>query len=85
MNGATIQVRVDEKTKTQANRVLSALHISMSEAVKLFLRQVVLHKGLPFEVRIPNALTRETLEKAERGEDVKDFATVEELFEDLGI
>ena len=31
----------------------------------------------------PNALTRETIEKAERDEDVKSFDTVEELFEDL--
>jgi DNA-damage-inducible protein J len=84
-SSATVQVRVDEQTKTQAKEVLSALHLSMSEAICLFLRQVVLHRGIPFEVKIPNALTRETLEKAERGEDVKEFATVEELFKDLGI
>jgi hypothetical protein len=41
--------------------------------------------GIPFEVKIPNELTRETLEKAERGEDVKESAGVDELFEDLGI
>ncbi len=86
MNGSsTIQVRVDQKTKDQAKAVLGALHMSMSEAICLFLRQVVLHRGIPFEVKIPNALTRETLEKAERGEDVKEFASVEELFKDLGI
>ncbi len=85
MSAATIQIRIDEETKKQAQRVLGALHISMSEAVKLFLRQVVLQRGLPFEVKIPNDLTRETLEKAERGEDVKEFETVEALFEDLEI
>jgi len=84
-SSTTVQVRVDEQTKTQAKKVLGALHLSMSEAICLFLRQVVLHRGIPFEVKIPNALTRETLEKAERGEDVKEFATVEELFKDLGI
>jgi len=85
MSAATIQVRIDEETKKQAQTVLEALHLSMSEAVKLFLRQVVLQRGIPFEVKIPNKLTRETLEKAERGEDVKEFASVDELFEDLGI
>jgi DNA-damage-inducible protein J len=84
-SSATVQVRIDEQTKAQAKKVLGALHLSMSEAICLFLRQVVLHRGIPFEVKIPNALTRETLEKAERGEDVKEFATVEELFKDLGI
>ncbi|MBM4027637.1 MAG: type II toxin-antitoxin system RelB/DinJ family antitoxin [Planctomycetes bacterium] len=84
-SSATVQVRIDERTKTQAKKVLDALHLSMSEAICLFLRQVVLHRGIPFEVKIPNALTRETLEKSERGEDVKEFGTVEELFEDLGL
>ncbi len=84
-NSETVQVRVDEQTKAQAKKVLAALHLSMSEAVCLFLRQVVLQRGLPFEVKLPNALTRETIEKAERGEDVKEFATVDELFKDLRI
>ena len=82
---ATVQVRVDQQTKTQAKQVLAALDLSMSGAVCLFLRQVVLRRGIPFEIKIPNALTRETLEKSERGEDVKEFATVDELFKDLGI
>jgi DNA-damage-inducible protein J len=83
MSTATIQIRIDEETKKQAQTVLGALHISMSEAVKLFLRQVVLQRGIPFEVKIPNKLTRETLEKAERGEDVQEFASVDDLLEDL--
>ena len=85
MSTSTIQVRIDEKTKKQAQTVLGALHISMSEAVKLFLRQVVLQRGIPFEIKIPNELARETLEEAERGEDVKESASVEALFEDLNI
>jgi DNA-damage-inducible protein J len=51
------RVRIDEQTKTQAKKVLGELHLSMSEAICLFLRQVVLHRGIPFEVKIPNALT----------------------------
>lgn len=83
MSAATIQVRIDEETKKQAQSVLGALHISMSEAVKLFLRQVVLQRGIPFEVKIPNELTRETIEKAERGIDVHTASSVDELFEEL--
>ena len=83
MNGASIQVRVDEKTKTQAQSVLRALHMSMSEAVKLFLRQVVLQKGLPFEVKIPNALTAKTLRESEEGVDLHRVSSVDELFEEL--
>ena len=83
MSTTTIQVRVDGKTKAQAQRVLGTLHISMSEAVKLFLRQVVLQKGLPFEVRIPNALTAKMLRESEEGMDLHKASSVDELFEEL--
>ncbi len=33
----------------------------MSEAISLYLAQITLHKGIPFEVKIPNALTARTL------------------------
>lgn len=82
-SSATVQVRVDEQTKAQAKKVLGALHLSMSEAICLFLRQVVLHRGIPFEVKLPNDLTRETLEKAEQGIDVHRVSSVDGLFEEL--
>jgi DNA-damage-inducible protein J len=83
MSAATIQVRIDEETKKQAQTVLAALHLSMSEAVKLFLRQVVLQKGIPFEVKIPNELTAKTLKEAEQGVDLHTASNVDELFEEL--
>lgn len=82
---AQLNVRIDERTKSQAMKVLDALDMTMSEAICLFLRQVVLHRGIPFEVKIPNALTRKTLEQSERGEDLHECASVEELFEKLDI
>ena len=82
-SSATVQVRVDEQTKAQAKKVLDALHLSMSEAICLFLRQVVLHRGIPFEVKIPNALTRETLEKSEQGVDLHTASSVDELLKEL--
>ena len=78
-----IQVRVDEKTKVQAQSVLGDLHMSMSEAVKLFLRQVVLNRGIPFEIKIPNALTAKTLEESEAGVDLHTAASADDLFEEL--
>jgi DNA-damage-inducible protein J len=82
-SSATVQVRIDEQTKAQAKKVLDALHLTMSEAICLFLRQVVLHRGIPFEVKIPNALTRETLEKSEQGVDLHTASGVDELFKEL--
>ncbi|MDO8598904.1 MAG: type II toxin-antitoxin system RelB/DinJ family antitoxin [bacterium] len=56
---ATIQVRIDERVKRSANRVLDALGLDMSTAVKLFLRQVSLRKGIPFRLLTENGLTVE--------------------------
>jgi DNA-damage-inducible protein J len=82
-SSTTVQVRVDEQTKTEAKKVLGALHLSMSEAICLFLRQVVLHRGIPFEVKLPNELTAKTLRESEEGIDLHAVSSVDELFEEL--
>jgi DNA-damage-inducible protein J len=52
-----IHARIDPKLKEAAERVFSRIGISTTEAIRLFLKQVELHKGLPFPVAIPNAET----------------------------
>ncbi len=44
----TLNVRIEEKTKTQAAKVLEKMGLDMSSAIKLFLTQVVKEDGLPF-------------------------------------
>ena len=80
---ATIQARIDPKVKSEAQKILSALNISMSEAISLYLTQVALHRGIPFEVKIPNALTVETIRKADNGEELNTVDSVDELFQEL--
>lgn len=48
-----IQVRVDEKLKHDATAVLEAIGIDMATGIRLFLKKVVLEKGLPFDLKIP--------------------------------
>ncbi|MDO5062031.1 MAG: type II toxin-antitoxin system RelB/DinJ family antitoxin [Peptostreptococcaceae bacterium] len=50
---SNIYVRVEPDIKEQAEAVLEKLGIPMSNAVSIFLRQVVMQNGLPFEVKIP--------------------------------
>ena len=54
---STIQVRIDEKTKTKAHKVFKDMGLDMSSGVKLYLNQVVKDKGLPFIVRSNNGYT----------------------------
>ena len=69
--------------KKQAQKVFKMLGISMSEAIKLFLRQVALHRGIPFEIKIPNALTNRVLRESEEGIDLHRVSNVDQLFEEL--
>ncbi|MCK9218343.1 MAG: type II toxin-antitoxin system RelB/DinJ family antitoxin [Firmicutes bacterium] len=48
----SIYARVEPAIKEEAENILSQLGIPMSNAINIFLRQVVLQKGLPFEVKI---------------------------------
>ena len=45
----TLNVRIDQKIKTSANKVLSRVGLDMSSAVKVFLSQVIIEGGLPFK------------------------------------
>jgi DNA-damage-inducible protein J len=80
-----VHVRVDEQTKAQATETLAAMGLSVSDAVRLFLRRVAVEKAIPFAVRVPNAETRAAM--AEADEMARDhrarFATADELFADL--
>ncbi|MBA3520661.1 MAG: type II toxin-antitoxin system RelB/DinJ family antitoxin [Rhizobiales bacterium] len=61
MKSDFIRVRVEPELKRQTEAVLGELGISVSDAVTVFCRQVVLQRGLPFVVRIPNAETQAAL------------------------
>lgn len=53
----TIQIRVDEKTKTSVKKVLDKLGLDMTSAIKLYLKQISLQKGIPFPIVTENGLT----------------------------
>lgn len=50
---ANVFARVEPEIKEKAESVLEQLGIPMSNAVGMFLRQIVLHNGIPFEMKLP--------------------------------
>lgn len=48
---ANLNIRVDDTLKKQAELIFSDLGLSMSTATTMFLKQVVRHNGIPFELR----------------------------------
>lgn len=49
----SVYTRIEPEIKAEAEGVLNELGIPMSQAIHMFLRQVVLQKGLPFDVKLP--------------------------------
>ncbi|MEK7609659.1 MAG: type II toxin-antitoxin system RelB/DinJ family antitoxin [Patescibacteria group bacterium] len=85
----TIQLRIDSKTKSQAQAVLKKLGTDLSSAVKLFLTQVIRTKSIPFIARTVNGYTPEyeamildELKAMKNGRE-RTFKTVEALMADL--
>ena len=56
-----IHVRIDPRTKENAEKVFERLGINTSYAVSLFLNQVIMRQGLPFSVEIPEAPRSESV------------------------
>jgi DNA-damage-inducible protein J len=72
---------VDKRLKARAEKVLSRVGVTTTDAVTMLLHQVVLRQGLPFEARIPNKETRAAI--AERGGGEKFGGSAEELIENI--
>ncbi len=83
MSNGVIHARIDPQTKAQAQSILKKLGITLSEAISLYLKQIVFQKGIPFEVKIPNELTMKTIDESERGEELHEASSVEEMFKEL--
>ncbi len=64
---ATIRARCDADLKNAAEAIFKELGISTSQAINMFLAKVKREKGIPFELKIPNELTANTMEEARRG------------------
>ncbi|MGI9275204.1 MAG: type II toxin-antitoxin system RelB/DinJ family antitoxin [Endozoicomonas sp.] len=55
----TVRARIDEQLKEDAETVLRQLGLTTSQAINLYFSQIVLQKGLPFEVKLPGAKNKD--------------------------
>ena len=81
----TIRARIEPDLKNEVESILGELGLTSSETIHLLYRQIQLHRGLPFEVKIPTPLTAKVLEESKAGKKVKHFASKRELYADLGL
>ncbi|MDU2374653.1 type II toxin-antitoxin system RelB/DinJ family antitoxin [Anaerococcus vaginalis] len=52
---ANLYARIEPEVKEQAENILSALGIPASNAINMFYKQIILQRGLPFDVKIPSS------------------------------
>ena len=89
---AVINIRVNDEVKKEAETIFKSLGLNMSVAMNLFLKKCINEKGIPFDLKIPNRETIETIEAMEGTNKIlngdikrKSYKNVDELFEDLGV
>lgn len=85
MKAATIQTRIEAPLKATVEEILHQLGLSASEAITLFYRQIALHQGLPFEVRLPNKSTQKAMRESLKPQTLTRAKNIAELKAQLGL
>ena len=58
-----LNIRIDQSLKTETEVVLNQLGMTMADAIRMTFRQIVMQKGLPFDVKVPNPTTVAAMEE----------------------
>ncbi|MQY63805.1 MAG: type II toxin-antitoxin system RelB/DinJ family antitoxin, partial [Calditrichaeota bacterium] len=82
---AKINARMEPGLKEQAERILDELGISTTEAIRLYFKQIVHRRGIPFDIRIPNPETLAAMEDARTERDLTEYPSPEDHFKSAGI
>jgi DNA-damage-inducible protein J len=76
-----IHARVEPKLKRSAERIFLKMGMTTTEAIRLFLKQVELHRGLPFTVSIPTSETIAAMREANAPGGLRRYGSFRELRE----
>jgi DNA-damage-inducible protein J len=79
-----VRARIDHETKERAAAALADMGLSISDAIRLLMMRIADERRLPFEVKVPNAATRDAIAELESGKGHRS-ETAEALFKDLGL
>ena len=77
-----VRARIDSRTKEQASDVLEKMGLSVSDAIRLLMIRIAEEHRLPFNVKVPNATTREAISELESRKG-KRLNSIHDLVEDL--
>ena len=83
-NKVRTNVYLDATTKEKAQEIFKQYGLGLSEAFNIFLTQCVLEKGIPFEIKIPNDETLETIKDARTNKNIRKIS-LKDFKNDLSI
>lgn len=84
-----LKTPIKSDLKTEVEDVFKSLGLSTTQAIVLFFHQVKLHRGLPFEIkipretRIPNETTLQTFRDTDAGRNLVEYDNLDAMFADL--
>jgi len=78
-----VQARMSPNLKARAEEIFSELGITSTEAIRMFYQQVILRRGLPFAVEIPNETTLAAIAEAENPERLETVDDIDVFLESL--
>jgi DNA-damage-inducible protein J len=82
---AVITTRIEPEDKQEAEAILEQLGLTMSQAISIYIKQLILRRGLPFTVNIPNQDTLDAIQESLKPDNLTGFDNLDALFEDLEI
>jgi len=77
---ATVRARVNGNLKQEVEEILKEIGLSTSQAITLFLKRIKYEKGIPFELKVPNATTIKAMKEAEQN--IGETISFEEFLEE---
>lgn len=83
MKTEVINFRVEPGLKRLAETILKRIGLTTTDAFTLFMHQLILQEGLPFEVKVPNKKTRKALKNAFEGKNLIKYNSLEDLIREF--
>jgi len=80
---AIVHARIEPNIKEKAEKILNIIGIKPSQAITMFYSQVILRKGMPFRVEIPNVTTLKAIKELDNPAELESYNDVDALFAEL--
>jgi DNA-damage-inducible protein J len=81
LNGV-VRARVDQQLKSEVEKIFEEIGLNTSQAINIFLKRVVMERGIPFDVKAPSPQLKKAIVEAENNEGTF-HNSIEDLMKDL--